>query len=332
MFERFSRVAGGELLPDFRVSEGIACVPALSSPGEALAREHERLLSGFDDAVSRSDSGEIFSEKPRSLLDLKAEIAHRSFGSCSLCEVYCNVDRKKEKGVCGAGAARIAKVHKSVQEESFLSPSASVLFSGCNFRCAFCNAWDISQFPEHGGMMGAGELAMKIKGFHGIRSLFLSGGEPVPDIPFILELLLRLETDLPVVLNSNFYASPVAMDLLSGVVDIYAADFKFGNDACAQRLARVVGYLEPVAKNISLIPEERLLVRHLALPGHFECCTKKVLDWIAKNKPNAGVNLMGGYAPSYKSLLHADIANKLPLPDFKKAQDYARGLGLKLVS
>lgn len=332
MFERFSKVVGGELMPDFRLSKGIPCIPALSSPSAVLDAEHKRLLSGFDDAVRMSDSGQVFAEAPRSLFDLKVEIAHRLFGSCSLCEAYCGIDRKKEKGVCGVGAARIAKVSKSLEEESFLAPSASVLFSGCNFRCAFCNAWDISQFPEHGGIMDAKELAKKIKGFHGIRSLFLSGGEPVPDIPFILELLMHLERDLPVVFNSNFYASPVAMDLLAGIVDLYIADFKFGNDACAQRLARVIGYLEPVTKNISMIPEERLLVRHLALPGHFECCTKKVLDWVASNKPNAGVALMGDYTPSYKSLLHADIASKLPLPDFKKAQDYARSLGLKLVS
>ena len=325
-------VTRGDALPEFRLSKGIPCEPALSGEKDLLLAEHKRLLSGFDDAVRRSDSGQVFAEAPRSLLDLKVEIAHRVFGSCSLCEAYCGVDRETEKGVCGVGAARIAKVHKSMEEESFLSPSASVLFSGCNFRCAFCNAWDISQFPGHGERMDAKELAKRIKGLHGIRSLFLSGGEPVPDIPFILELLLHLERDLPVVLNSNFYASPVAMDLLSGVIDIYAADFKFGNDACAQKLARVVGYLEPVTKNILSIPEERLLVRHLALPGHFECCTKKVLDWVAKNKPGAGVNLMDDYAPSYKSLLHLEIANKLPLPDFKKAQDYARGLGLKLVS
>jgi len=332
MFERFSRVVGGEALPHFKLSKGIPCRPSLSSPSAVLAGEHERLLSGFGDAVRMSDSGKILAEAPRSLLDLKVEIAHRLFGSCSLCEAYCGIDRKTEKGVCGVGAARIAKVHKSMQEETFLSPSASVLFSGCNFRCAFCNAWDISQFPGHGDMMDAKELAKKIMGFHGIRSLFLSGGEPVPDIPFILELLMHLERDLPVVFNSNFYASPAAMGLLEGAVDIYAADFKFGNDSCAQKLARVIGYLEPVAKNISSIPEARLLVRHLALPGHFECCTRKVLDWVASNKPGAGVNLMGDYSPSYKSMLHVDIANKLPLPDLKKAQDHARSLGLNLVS
>ncbi len=331
MFERFSRVVGGEASPHFKLSKGIPCRPALSSPSAVLAAEHGRLLSGFEYAVGRSDSGEIFADSPRSLLDLKAEIAHRSFESCSLCEVYCSIDRKREKGVCGVGAARIAKVHKSILEESFLSPSASVLFSGCNFRCAFCNAWDISQFPGHGELMEAGELAKKIRGFHGVKSLFISGGEPTPNIPFILELLLHLERDLPVVLNSNFYASPAAMDLLAGIVDIYAADFKFGNDACAQRLARVIGYFEPVTRNISMIPEEALLVRHLALPGHFECCTRKVLDWVAKNKPNAGVNLMGAYSPSYKSILHTEIANRLQLPDLKKAQDHARGLGLKLV-
>ena len=54
----------------------------------------------------------------------------------------------------------------------------------------------------------------------------------------------------PVVWKSNFYGTPAAFELLKGVVDVYVADFKFGNDACAQRLANVDRNVGTVMRNV----------------------------------------------------------------------------------
>ena len=40
-----------------------------------------------------------------------------------------------------------------------------------------------------------------------------------------------------------------------------------------------------------------LLVRHLLMPGHLECCTRPALEWIRATVPTAAVNLMTAYHP-----------------------------------
>ena len=62
----------------------------------------------------------------------------------------------------------------------------------------------------------------------------------------------------PVVWKSNFFGTEESFDLLDGVVDVYVADLKFGNDACAERIAGVEGYLPIVTRN---------LLRRLRVPG-----------------------------------------------------------------
>ena len=39
-------------------------------------------------------------------------------------------------------------------------------------------------------------------------------------------------------------------NLLDGMFDVWLADYKFGNDACAQRLAKVPDYVRVVRENL----------------------------------------------------------------------------------
>lgn len=74
------------------------------------------------------------------------------------------------------------------------------------------------------------------------------------------------------------------MKLLDGVVDIYLSDFKYGNDSCALRLSHVPDYWETVTRNHKLAWESGdMIIRHLVLPNHLECCTKPILEWIHDN-------------------------------------------------
>ena len=82
----------------------------------------------------------------------------------------------------------------------------------------------------------------------------------------------------PIVWKSDFYGTDEAFDLLEGVVDTYVADFKFGNDQCARQIARVDRYLEVVTRNLlRACCQGRLIVRHLLLPGHFDCCYRPIV-------------------------------------------------------
>ena len=89
------------------------------------------------------------------------------------------------------------------------------------------------------------------------------------------------------------YLSEESMALLEGVVDVYLTDFKYGNDACASRLSNAPDYLRIVARNHLLgRAHAEMMIRHLVLPGHVECCTRPVLTWIASTLKEVKVNVM----------------------------------------
>ena len=48
----------------------------------------------------------------------------------------------------------------------------------------------------------------------------------------------------------ELFGTPEAFRLLDGAVDVFVADFKYGNDQCAERIAKVDRYLEIVTRNL----------------------------------------------------------------------------------
>jgi putative pyruvate formate lyase activating enzyme len=103
----------------------------------------------------------------------------------------------------------------------------------------------------------------------------------------------------PMLWNSNFIMSAETMKILRLLMDVWLPDFKFGPGRCALELARTPFYWEVVTENLRLIESwgEDLTIRHLVMPGHVECCTYPVLDWIAEHMPSAPVNIMDQYHP-----------------------------------
>jgi len=278
----------------------------------------------------------------RSFLDLKAELASRMLKGCRLCERRCGVDRTSgEKGHCGVQDALISNEFIHMGEEPDLVPSYTISFSGCTFNCVFCQNWDISTRPDSGYAIDPSELAEKIerragidskgRAFRRVRNVNWVGGDPTSNLPFILDVLTRCKANVPQVWNSNMYLSVEAMKLLNGVVDVYLTDFKYGNDKCALRLSSAPNYTEIMRRNHLLGREHaEMIVRHLVLPGHIECCTRPALVWIAENLKNARVNVMAQYRPEHRALEFPDIARPLRMAEYRKAIEIAETLGLDL--
>ncbi|MEE9268314.1 MAG: hypothetical protein V3U70_02795, partial [Thermoplasmata archaeon] len=109
------------------------------------------------------------------------------------------------------------------------------------------------------------------------------------------------EINVPMLWNSNFFMSPETMRILRPLIDVWLPDFKFGNDKCSVFLARTPWYWETVSRNHQLVYDwgEDMVIRHLVMPGHVDCCTKPVLNWIAAHTPEALVNVMDQYHPDY---------------------------------
>ncbi|MEW5994708.1 MAG: radical SAM protein, partial [Candidatus Zixiibacteriota bacterium] len=204
----------------------------------------------------------------------------------------------------------------------------------CTFSCVFCQNWEISHIdtvPD--SAITEADLARAIDQHSYCRNVNFVGGEPTPYVPFILKTLSYVKSNIPVVWNSNFYMSPESMDLLRGVVDVYLSDFKYGNNNCAERLSDAANYIEVVKRNHRLaFQDAELVIRHLLLPGHFECCTRPVFDFIAQQfGDRAVVNIMDQYRPCYRARLYPDIDRRITLDEFDTAVKYARKLKLNFI-
>ena len=298
----------------------------------------------FHDAMTTDDLWDLHTQanitntastaaNPPSLLDLKRTIADRLYTSCVLCERRCHVDRRTTPGACKTLEAHVACEFLHYGEERVLVPSHTVFFSGCTLHCAFCQNWDISQSTS-GDIITPTELARRItqRATQGARNVNWVGGDPTANLPYILTVLHHLTTNIPQVWNSNMYCSQETMQLLSGVIDLYLTDFKFGNDVCASRLAGIDNYLAVVQRNHLLAAENGdVLVRHLILPNHVDCCSKPILDWLADHLPQAAVNIMAQYHPEYHAAAHPELRGSISTTEYKTVAGYAESLGLHLL-
>ena len=114
----------------------------------------------------------------------------------------------------------------------------------------------------------------------------LLGGEPTIHLPTALEFASLLPDDATLVWKTNAHATAEARALLDGVFDVWVADYKFGNDACAQRLAKVPDYTAVVRENLRWAHTHTdLIVRHLLMPGHVDCCWRPIAEWLAAELP-----------------------------------------------
>jgi len=328
----YFQVMSNKKLSKSKVSSRIKTV--INDDIDQLWREHEDIRDKFKDLYEDLAYKKL--EKPDfSLLDLKIEIAEKIVENCHLCERRCNINRHLVKGDCGVKESRIASQFIHTGEERVLVPSHTIFFSGCNFQCVFCQNFDISQNPLSGVQLRPKDLAEIIdkNRVHGSRNVNFVGGDPTPNLPFILKTMNLVNENIPVVWNSNFYMSLETMKLLDGFVDLYLTDFKYGNDECAKKLSKIDNYLEIISRNHKMAEKNGdLIIRHLVLPNHLECCTKPLLKWISQNlKKDTVINIMGQYRPIYLADNYEELLRYVNLDEIREAVKYAKSLGLKNV-
>lgn len=221
---------------------------------------------------------------------------------CRLCPHQCGVNRLEgQTGVCGLDSmAYCFREMINLTEEPGLVPSHQVYFAGCNLKCGFCSVAEWNQNPRVVPAIETDDLLDKIEARRqqGAINLNLLGGEPTVSLYGILGLLEKIPQQTRIVWNSNMYYRNSVWDALDGLIDVYLADFKCGSNACSEKMLGVVDYLEIVQKNLILANlKADLYVRHVVLPGHTDCCSRPILEWIAENLPGTKVSLRFDYIP-----------------------------------
>jgi putative pyruvate formate lyase activating enzyme len=315
-----------EILEENRIAKYLQCK---SIPVDFDKSESSSVLWKKHDEIIKKIKPEDYITK-QSLLDFKIELASRIFKSCCFCERRCGVDRTIKYGNCKVMQPRLSSEFLHVGEEPVLVPSHTIFFSGCTFHCVFCQNWDISQLISGSYMEPTTlvEIINKRKS-QGSRNVNWVGGDPTPNLLYILQVLNACCDNIPQVWNSNMYCSTETMKLLNGIIDLYLTDFKYGNDKCAKRLSLVDNYLEIVKRNHKIAYENAvMIIRHLVMPNHLECCSKPILDWIAENLPNSVVNIMGQYRPEYRACNYKEISRNIWIDEVLQIKDYADKLGI----
>ncbi len=306
---------------------------------EQLWSIHDRLTEYYYNIQRHVDNGskrlEEIGTPEKSYLDLKAEIARRIMEKCHLCTRRCGFNRLAgELGLwCKSGTQiTVSTMFEHMGEEPELVPSGTIFTLGCTMRCKHCQNWTISQWQEEGEIYTPVRLARSIENLrhHGCRNANLVGGEPTPWLEQWLQTFRHVEVNVPVVWNSNSYYSEETAKLLAGFVDVYLLDFKYGTNECAERISEAPDYWEVCTRNhVYGKKYGELLIRVLVLPAHLECCTKTILNWIAKNLgTGVRINVMFQYRPEWKAHEIPELRRRLTRNEMEKAIELAKEAGL----
>jgi putative pyruvate formate lyase activating enzyme len=335
---RYFAVVENRKTAKFLIAKKIAADFTGADSLETLWKQHAKFTEGYLNLERRLDSGEDYSgiaNSRQSYLDLKILIATKILECCNFCNRRCGVNRLADQlGFCGCGKnMAVSSIFVHTGEEPELVPSGTVFTMGCTIRCRYCQNWTLSQWKEAPMEYTPQELAEEVKGLHleGCRNINLVGGEPTPWLKHWLETFRYVTANVPVVWNSNSYYSQETAQLLAGLADVYLLDFKYGPGDCAYRIADATNYWQICTRNHRTAKKYgELLVRVLVLPGHLECCTKPILQWIADNLGvETRVNLMFQYRPEWRANELPELRRKLTKAEMDYALQLAKAAGLK---
>jgi putative pyruvate formate lyase activating enzyme len=290
-------------------------------------------------------------------MERRVEAGLRELADCCACPRDCHVNRMAdETKVCHTGRyARVSNAFPHHGEEDCLrgwNGSGTIFFSQCNLRCVFCQNWDISQIRAGAecstDRIASAMIALQEQGCHNIN--LVTPEHVVPQVIEAVAAAIPRGLNVPIVYNTSAYDSVASLILLDGIVDIYMPDFKFWEEATAQRLAKAKDYPQrareailemhrqvgPLKFGPDGLARRGVLVRHLVMPGQMDE-TEAIFDWLAEHlTPDTFVNIMGQYRPAYQvGEFAADGMPKYPeinrstgLDDLALAYEHAQRAGL----
>ncbi|MFX0028024.1 MAG: radical SAM protein [Candidatus Hermodarchaeota archaeon] len=275
-------------------------------------------------------------------ITLTEAIAKKYLEKCIFCERKCEVNRiEGEKGFCLISKdSYVTSAFLHMGEEAPLIPSGTIFFQGCNFGCVFCQNYDISQAWK--GKRSLDDIAQKVDPKklatiaeklvnRGAININYVGGDPIPNIHTIIGSLDIQQSNICQLWNSNFYLTEKSLSLIIDLMDFWLPDFKYGNNECAKKYSGIDNYYNILTRNLKRIHDDgsgEICIRHLVMPNHVECCSKPILDYVAKELPKAVVNIMGQYRPEYKAYQFSEINRHPTSKEMNEVKRYADNLGI----
>lgn len=331
--KRYLAVMKDRLPSQFMISRSVEVDFQKDLPIAQLWEKHDVAMKVFRERKDQVKSlKDIRPRAAASLLDLKVALIDRMLENCCFCERRCGANRKKkELGFCRCEAvSRYSAEFLHQGEEPELVPSHTIFFTGCNFSCVYCQNWNISTSPQSGIPIIPQELARMIALRRAYGSKNVNFVTPTPHTHIILKILNELKVNIPVVWNTNMYYSEEVSKLLEGAVDVYLGDFRYGNDDCAIKYSRAHDYIRIASQNFkTAYTAGEILLRQLVLPGHVECCTGPIVQWVKENIPNIRFNLMFQYRPEHRAFEYPEIYRILTPDEIRMSIEIVKKAGLE---
>lgn len=238
---------------------------------------------------------------------------------------------------------RIARIAPHYDEEPLISGTngtGAVFFSGCTLKCLYCQNHEISREGK-GKVYTPYALSQEFRRLEdmGVHSIELITATHF--LPGILQAFDLYRPTVPVIYNTSGYEKAETLRLLDGLVDVYLPDFKYSDDALAQRLSGCRNYrqtaleaIEEMIRQTGDVQTENglirkgVIIRHLVLPNH----TQNSLAVLKLLKEHFGdrvlVSLMSQYLPCGKADETEDLNRRITRREYDKVLSALYGLDL----
>ncbi|MCM8782520.1 MAG: AmmeMemoRadiSam system radical SAM enzyme [Candidatus Omnitrophica bacterium] len=288
-----------------------------------------------------------FTMKKEALLYEKLE---NKLVHCYLCSHHCRIAQGKF-GFCGVRqniggelytyaygeviAAHIDPIEKKPLYH-FLpgSMSFSIATIGCNFRCGFCQNWQISQQSFREGEAPSGEeispkeiVEACLK--NNCQSISYTYTEPTIFFEYALETAkLAKEKGLYNSFVTNGFMTSECLEIIKPYLDAANVDLKFFKDVSYKKICS--GALEPVLNSIRLMHKLGIWVEVTTLLVTEENDSEEELKGIAEFIAGLDKDIpwhVSRFHPDYKFLDHKPT----PLETLKKAEKIGKNADLKFM-
>lgn len=213
---------------------------------------------------------------------------------------------------------------------------------GCNFKCKFCQNWDISWADgvaeaKHGTKLSP-QQAVKLAQKYDSEGIAITYNEPTIWLEYSLDVFKKIKSQKSKVKNlytvwvTNGYATLKTIDLIAPYLDVYRVDLKSFDNRFYQKLINIPK-AAPIFETTKYIHDKYPKI-------HIECVTniiptwndsdknlKQIAQWIAKN--------LSPKTPWHVTRFHpyAELTNIPPTPPetLFKAREIGLKQGLKFV-
>ena len=267
--------------------------------------------------------------------------------SCTLCQHYCKI-KEGNTGICGVnknvgdkieclvyGYPSAINVDPIEKKPLYHFLPGSKVFSlgtvGCNFRCSFCQNWEISQNHEiDKSRYFSPDDIVKLAIENDCKSVAYTYNEPTIFYPYARDIALAAkEAGLKNVFVSNGYESSEVIDDMKGLMDAVNIDLK-SFDAKYYKKS-LGGNLEKVLANLKHFIANGIWVEVTTLIVPTQNDSEEELNNIASFIANE----MGHNVPWHITAFHPDYKERelpaTPIDILKKAYAIGKKHGLNFV-